>query len=427
MTADRLTPTSAGLTRRDFARLAGLTGAAVALPGRARARDVRVTPRSWRLTGRALPGLGDFDSLVMAFMEERSITCGSLAIARDGRLLLARGYTWSAGEVPATEPASLFRTASVTKPVTAAAVLRLIEDGRLRPDDRAARLLDLSTATDPRLADVTVLRLLQHLGGWDREISGDLMFDDAAIATALGRRLPIGPGDIIRYAGTRSLDHAPGTAFAYSNYGYLLLGRIVEKVTGTAYERYVRDTVLAPIGITGMRLGRTRYRVPGEVPYFSQYDGPTVLDSSGTRTPAPYGSFNLENNAFNCGWLASAADLARFARIYDGATPVLGRASAVRAVAVPETGRDAHGRYYGCGWHVRPMGGGLVAWHSGSLPGTHGLLVRRQDGVAWAVLFDQRDDPSGESYREIDTALHEVAADVDPWPSGDLGRLPQKA
>ncbi len=409
--------TAVRLTRRDFGRILGLAGlpAVVAKPG-----DARAVTRTWQVTGQSLPGLGDFDSTVITFMEERGIPRGSLAVAREGRLVLARGYTWSADRLPVTLPTSLFRTASVTKPITAAAVLRLIQEGRLRLTDRVATILGLGVTADPRIADVTVLRLLQHLGGWDREVSGDPMFDDVAIARASGRRLPVGRDDIVRYACARRLDHAPGTAFAYSNYGYLLLGKIIERVTGMAYERYVREAVLAPVGITRMRLGRTLLPSPGEVPYHSQFRAETVMGASNTEVPAPYGSFNLENNAFNCGWLASAVDLVRFARIYDGATPVLTKTTAALAVAPPETGRDGHGRYYGCGWHVRPGERGLVTWHSGSLPGTSTLLVRRAGGLTWAAMFDQRDDPSGERYREIDPALHETADDVGTWPAGDL-------
>jgi CubicO group peptidase (beta-lactamase class C family) len=411
LTADRL-------SRRDFGRLTGLAGAAVALPGRASASE-----RGWRVTGRGLPGLGDFDAAVMGFMEDRAITCGSLAVTRNGRLVLARGYTWSTGPVPVTWPTSLFRTASVTKPVTAAAVLRLVQDGRLRPGDGAAGLLGLSTSADPRLAEVTVLRLLQHLGGWNRERSADPMFDDSAIARALGRPLPIGQEDIVRHVTARALDQAPGTAYAYSNYGYLLLGRIIEKVTGTAYAKYVQDTVLTPLGIRRMRLGRTLVPAAGEVAYHSQFKGTTVMDPSGALVAAPYGSFNHENNAFNCGWLASPVDLVRFARVFDGVTPVLSPASAARAFATPETGARRHGRYYGCGWHVRPARDGLLTWHTGSLPGTYTLLVRRADGLAWAAMFDQRDDPSGEPYRDIDGILQETADDVETWPAGDLSAV----
>jgi CubicO group peptidase (beta-lactamase class C family) len=412
LTADRF-------SRRDFGRLAGMAGAAAVLPVRPAAARAAGERRPWRVAGPALPGLEPFDATVMAFMEERSIPCGSLAVARNGRLLLARGYGRGA---TAVGPASLFRTASVTKPVTAVAVLRLIQDGRLRGDARATDLLPLGTPGDPRLADVTVLRLLRHLGGWDREVSGDPMFDDAVIARALGRPLPIGRDDIVRYVTARPLDHAPGTAFSYSNYGYLLLGKIIERVTGRPYAAYVRDAVLAPLGVTRMRLGRTLGPAPGEVPYHSQFTGTTVLDASGARVPAPYGSFNQENNAFNCGWLATAVDLVRLARAYDGVTPVLSAASAAQAFAVPETG-VRRGRYYGCGWHVRQADGGLTTWHSGSLPGTHTLLVRRFDGLSWAVLFDQRDDPSGEPYRDIDAALHETADDMPGWPSGAVAAV----
>jgi CubicO group peptidase (beta-lactamase class C family) len=471
-----------GFTRRDLGRFLGLAGAGLPaltrLPVRARlpaparlpaltglpvlagppvARPAEADTRVWHVTGHALPGLADLDATVMAFMEDRSIACGSLAVTRNGRLLLARGYTWapaprtpaprtptgrtSSGSTPAvtTRPVSLFRTASVSKPVTAAAVLRLVQDGRLRLHDRVSDLLRLGGVADPRLGRVTVLHLLRHRGGWDRKLSGDPMFDDPGIASALGRRLPIGREDIVRYVTGRRLDHDPGTTFAYSNYGYLLLGRIIERVTGMPYAAYVNRAVLAPLGIGRMRLGRTLAPAPGEVPYHSQFTGPTVMDPSGAPVPAPYGSFNLENNAFNCGWLASAVDLARFARIYDGVTPVLSRASAAVAFARPpmetteraeaeetaefsgEAGGDGH--FYGCGWHVRPAGSGLLTWHSGSLPGTHTLLVRRPDGLTWAVMFDQRDDPSGERYRDIDGALHEAADDIETWPAGDLGGL----
>jgi CubicO group peptidase (beta-lactamase class C family) len=448
-----------GFTRRDLGRILGLAG--IGLHTAAAPSALATTPtgeqvggRVWRVTGQAFPGLGGFDAAVMAFMEERSIACGSLAVTRNGRLVLARGYTWAPDRAPVapTGPVSLFRTASVTKPVTAAAVLRLIQDGRLHPEDRVVDRLRLGAVADPRLAEVTVLHLLRHRGGWDRAVSGDPMFADQGIASALGRPLPIGQDDIVWYVTGQRLDHDPGTTFAYSNYGYLLLGRIIERVTGLPYDTYVRRAVLAPLGIGGMRLGRTLVPAPGEVPYHSQYRSTTVMDSSGVQVAAPYGSFNQENNAFNCGWLASAVDLVRLARVYDGVTPVLSAASASAAFAAPEAapgsapedhlpqtapevaagtapeartgmGVGRNGRYYGCGWHVRAAGRGLLTWHSGSLPGTYTLLVRRYDGLTWAVMFDQRDDPSGERYRDIDGELHEAADEVDVWPSGDLGTL----
>ncbi|MQY04232.1 serine hydrolase domain-containing protein [Actinomadura macrotermitis] len=413
-----------GLSRRDFGLIAGAAGLGATVlggcSGAATAGRQVAAARTWRTTGTALAGLGGFDTAVKAFMQKRGIPAGQLAVVRKGRLVLARGYTWADAATPATQPTSLFRIASVSKPITATAVQRLIQDGRLKPTDRVATLLGLSTAADPRLKDVTVLRLLQHLGGWDRDISPDLMWQDAEIAKRLGLPLPIKHADIMRYASTRKLDHAPGTHYAYANYGYMLLGRIIEKASRQSYGSYVQAKVLAPRGIKRMRLGRTLSRAPGEVGYHSQFTGRTVMDNTGKTVASPYGSFSLENHDAQGGWLSTAVDLVRFAGIYDGGTSVLNTTSINRAFAKPQTGVNANGWYYGCGWMVRPMKTGRNTWHDGSQPGTSALLVRRYDGTTYAVLFDQRDDPSKLSYSDIDPALYNAANAVRTWPTGNL-------
>ncbi|MEV5748187.1 serine hydrolase domain-containing protein [Actinoallomurus sp. NPDC052308] len=417
------------LTRRNFGKAAALAGAGAAAPtllagcsggSSARTAAGAAATRTWKVTGKALAGLGGFDATVKSFMQARNIPCGQLAVVRKGKLVLSRGYTWSADASLKTQPTSLFRIASISKPVTATAVLRLVQDGKLKLTDRVATLLGLSTAADPRLKDVTVLRLLQHLGGWDRAISPDLMFQDLAIAKALGVPLPISQADIMRYASGRKLDHAPGTTYAYSNYGFMLLGRIIEKVSGLSYRNYVQSKVLTPGTIERMRLGRTLYRTSGEVPYYSTYTGTTVFDNSGKKVSYPYGGFNLENMDAHGGWLATAMDLTRFAGIYDGGS-ILNAASIKTAFAKPATGVNSDGWYYGCGWMVRPVGSGKInTWHDGSLGGTSTLLVRRYDGLTWAVLFDQRQEGSAPSYSDIDPALHKAANAVKTWPTGNL-------
>ncbi|MFC4910847.1 serine hydrolase domain-containing protein [Actinomadura gamaensis] len=412
--------------RRDFGRLAALGVGGPALlaacgegGGSHDASSVAAT-RTWKVTGQALAGLGGFDSTVKSFMQARNIPCGQLAVARKGKLLLARGYTWSSDAALKTQPTSLFRIASVSKPITATAVLRLIQEGRLKPTDKVATLLKLPTTADPRLKDVTVLRLLQHLGGWDRDISPDPMFQDAAIARALHKKLPVSRADIMKWESGRKLDHKPGSTYAYSNYGFLLLGRIIEKVSGQSYATYVQQKVLGPRGIKRMKLAHGLTKAAGEVPYYSSYKGTTVYDNSGRQVPFPYGGFNIENMDAHGGWLSTAVDLTRFAQIYDGGTSVLNAASIARAFAKPETGINANGWYYGTGWMVRPVTGGRNTWHDGSLAGTSTLLVRRFDGLTWAVLFDQRQEGDQPSYGDIDGALHKAANAVTRWPAGDL-------
>ena len=157
------------------------------------------------------------------------------------------------------------------------------------------------------------------------------------------------------------------------------------------------------------------------MPYFSTKSGPTVLDTTGALVPSPYGGFNLENMAAHGGWLASAVDLAKFTRLYDAAG-VLTSASITRTFTRPATGVNPDGWYYGLGWMVRPVTGGTGrnTWHDGSLPGTSPLMVRRNDGLSWVVLFDQRDDPSGLGYGDIDPLLHKAADAVTTWPTTDL-------
>jgi CubicO group peptidase (beta-lactamase class C family) len=229
---------------------------------------------------------------------------------------------------------------------------------------------------------------------------------------------------MVRYGAGWKLDHDPGTTYAYSNYGYLLLGQIVEKASGTDYASYVQQKVLGPMGITRMRPGRSleKDRAPGEVPYFSQRTGPSVFDEAGTTVPAPYGSFNVENRTAMGGWLASAVDYVRFTKIFDGGTSVLNAASLASVFAKPETGLNSGGSYYGFGWFAGDAPGGRNTWHDGAYDGTSTIVTRRYDGVTWALLFDQRDDPSGlpYDYNTFSAPLHTVANGLKTWPSVDL-------
>ncbi|MGK5554888.1 serine hydrolase domain-containing protein [Actinomadura kijaniata] len=417
--------TEHALNRRDFGKIAGMAGAGAVLSAcsteqRAASAGAAAAAPAWKATGRALAGLGGFDATMRKFMTERGVSAGQLAVVRKGRLLLARGYSYSADPRFAVQPTSPFRIASISKPITATAVLRLVQDGKLKLTDRVARLLGLSTAADPRLGNVTVLHLLQHLGGWDKSLTPDVMWRDLEIAKALNVPLPIKHAHIMRYASTLRLNHAPGTRFAYCNYGYMLLGRIIERVTGQSYAAYVQRAVLAPRGITRMKLGRSLTRAPGEVPYSSIHTGPTVFDGSGRQVPYPYGGFNLENHDAQGGWLSTAVDLVRFAGIYDGGTSVLNATSISRAFAKPATGVNADGFYFGAGWMVRPVKGGRNTWHDGSMAGTSTLLVRRFDGLTWAVLFNRRQEGKAPSFAAIDGMLHQAANAVKTWPTGHL-------
>jgi CubicO group peptidase (beta-lactamase class C family) len=390
-------------------------------------------------TGRGDPRLASFDRLMKQFLHEHELPGGALAVAHHGRLVYARGFGYAdrAAQEP-VQPSALFRIASISKPLTAVAVLQLVERGRVNLEDSVFQVLHLRKPGnsdgrfDPRWTTVTIRHLLQHRGGWDRDKSFDPMFHSPAIVEELHVTSPARANDIIRYMLRRPLDFDPGARDAYSNFGYCLLGRVIEKISGQSYEEYVRKEVLAPLGIRTMRLGATlpEKRARGEVKYHvpDKAKAPAVMGPRlGKPVPLPYGAWYLESMDAHGGWLASAPDLVRFISALDDPhnCKILKAKSLDILFARPPgaAGKDTNGKsraaYYACGWMVRPIGNGGQAniWHSGSLDGTSTLLVRRHDGLAWAVLFNSRHSAKKkEPAAAIDPLMHQAADVVKNWP-----------
>ena len=132
----------------------------------------------------------------------------------------------------------------------------------------------------------------------------------------------------------RMLDFAPGSMYDYSNYGYLLLGRIIAAVAAQSYATYMQSKVFTPLGISRIVQGASEfeYRKAGEVPYYVTDPGlyPNVRQPGApSNAMIPYGNFNIENMDSHGGYLASAVDLARFATAFDptGLYPVLTKAT----------------------------------------------------------------------------------------------------
>lgn len=389
------------------------------------------TTKGLPLTGDPVPELAPFDDLMLSFLAEHEVPGAALAVAKDGKLVYARGFGYADPDAKEkTLPASLFRIASVSKPITAVAILMLVERGKLKLDDRAFELLAVPTPRgrkrDPRLDDITVRHLLQHTGGWDRAKSFDAMFRPVLIAKELGVEPPAGPNEVIRYMVGQPLDFDPGSRYAYSNFGYCVLGRIIEKVSGQPYELFVQENVLRPVGATQTRLGKTLERAASEVKYAATSKRRAVVGPNlGERVPLPYGAWYLEAMDAHGGWLSTAPDLVKFAAALDRADrgALLKPATWEMMFARPEgpPGFDDDDRpastYYALGWQVRPQESGFNAWHNGALDGTASMLVRRHDGLVWAVLFNARANPKGEYLSKlIDPLLHEAAAKVKQWP-----------
>ena len=244
-------------------------------------------------------------------------------------------------------------------------------------------------APDIRVAGITIAQLLEHQGGWDADISADPLVAEFAIQQSLGLAAPPQQDDIIRFVMRQQLDFAPGTRTAYSNFGYLLLGQIIEKASGSPYVQYVQENIMGPIGIPatdfeGMR-SLLRDHHPREPNYITTWMAPSVF-VPGTTVLALDGAVRAENWAAAGSTISTAKAMTLFAahyRIPDG---------------VPLAGAKNNGGF------------------SGADPGVATVLRQLPSGVSYTVMMNKLDEnnPSGDaSYqlqilRRIEAALKET-------------------
>jgi N-acyl-D-amino-acid deacylase len=417
-------------TRRRFLRLSVGLGIA-GLPNALSAQDHGPTPVELDIvaSGERVRGLESFDRLLASYMTLHEVPGAALAVTKDSRLVYARGFGY--GDIEKrqpVQPTSLFRIGSVAKSITSVAVLQLVERGKLALEDKILDLLNLEphlapgAKVDPRWRAVTVLHLLQHTGGWDRDKSPDPL-GHPAVAEALNIKPPAMPQQVIRYMLGRPLDFDPGSRFAYSNFGFLVLGYLVETFGKKPYAAHVRQEVLAPLGVFNMWPAAVaeKGRRPDEVRYYDP-----------TSPNAPYTAY-LDPAVG--GWLASAVDLVRFATAFDNPQrcPILSDKSIQLMFAPPAgaVGHEADGRpklsYYGCGWYSVPVAQNGVScpWHGGGLPGTTAVLARRfeHDGVNWAVVMNRFTSLGGEFLgNTLRNLLHDRTTKIRSWPGGDRFR-----
>lgn len=358
------------------------------------------------------------------FMKQWGLPGASVALVKDGKLLYAKAFGKADINIP-TQTDHVFRIASLSKPITAIAVMKLVEEGKIALDDKVfgqSGILNnalYSQIADKRIKDITVRHLLQHTAGWDRNFSkeGDPMFNEVQIAEAMGTPAPADAVTIIRYILTKPLDFTPGTRFSYSNLGYNILGRVIEKVSLMTYEEYVMVNILDPLEIMDMSLGCNAFenKQANEVVYFERPEM-SISPANGDDKASyyPYGGFNLEAMDAHGGWLASATDLAKILVASSGMgtnRDILSKES-VEEMGVP---CDVY-PYYGLGWCVNELGN---RWHTGSLVGASSMMASLQNGISWVLLFNGNPLTS-EYFQSMDRVMWNALSNIKEWPSEDL-------
>lgn len=277
---------------------------------------------------------------------------------------------------------SVFRIASISKPITLMAISRLVSEGKLNLDDFVFgpnAILGTKYGTlpyDPIEESIKVRHLVEHKAGFTDQ-PYDIMFDVITLSHA----------DLIgTVLDKRNLAYVPGTRYEYSNFGYSLLGRIVEKVTGISYEQYVREEILAALNISDMKIaGNTKKDAfPNEVSYYSSWF-------------SPY-SMNVTRMDSHGGWVASAASLAFLAVQADNKN------------AIPDFLEPGEGISYlqGGSWN-----------HNGALPGTLSVL---QVGypISYVVLINNGEADFQELIQVVRNFINGKTNDRSNWPNTNL-------
>ena len=386
----------------------------------------RMVPGIIRLTNSNSAGF-EFERctpVIEAFMEKWSIPGASVAVAKDGKLVFARGFGFAdtAAGIE-TQPYSKFRIASISKLITAIAIMKLNEEGKLSLDDKVfgpdGILSDscYCRPKDNRVFSITVAHLLSHEGGWSQRY-GDQMFMPQVIASQMKTALPVDTRTIIRFALSKRLHFTPGSGRSYSNLGYSILGLVIEKISGLPYDEYCRTTIFEPLGIYDMVPARNLrdQKAPFEVTYYEPAGMPLrpSIYGTGEMVPVRYGGNDIETLGAAGSWLSTAPDLMRLVLAVDG----LNYNEDFLSEQTIRFMTDINGNFAPVGWKTTYIDGNWI--RTGSFAGTAGMIKRQPDGITWVVLLNSSawNGPGIHSY--ILRMMSKMLSQIDEWPEHDL-------
>ena len=386
-----------------------------------------IIPLSYKISNQStnFPEAHIVDSLVDEFMHRYDIEGASVAITKYDRLVYAKGFGYSdLTDSLHVTPRSLFRIASVSKLITAVAIMKLVENEKLGLDDKVFGpdgILNDSiyqNYTDNRYEQITVRELLEHTAGWNGKKS-DPVFNSLYVAQVMDVPPPASMPVIIEYALSHKLDFTPGKRYSYSNLGYCVLGQIIEKVTGMKYEDYIQFSILHPLGIYDMHIGKSfeDQSYPYEVHYYDMSKSYKMwaFDGSDELVPAEYGGNNMQLLGAAGGWIASAPELAKLLVAIDGYNS---RADILSHRTIETMVRPKGRNEHQIGW--RGADGRGTWWRTGTLSGTSALVMRQGNETTWIMLLNTTPRRRKRIHNIMARTMFQAIHSVDDWPSYDL-------
>ena len=334
--------------------------------------------------------LAGLDKKMKNYLRKWFIKGGSLAIMRNDSLVYAKGYGWAEEEkeIP-MEPGHIMRMASVSKLITAVGVMVLQDKGMLSIKDTVfgpsgilqGTQLD-SLIKDKNCHKITVEHLLRHQAGFYR----DPLFSSRDIMHLMQLDHAPEADDYFRFVLPKRLRFQPGEWQRYSNFGYLLLSRIIEEVSGKSYEDFIKEDVLRPAGVYDMHIAGIYYddKRENEVRYYThEGDGKFIeeYNNSGRIVERCYGGNNIPMLSGAGAWCGSPAELARLVASIDGRNEV---PDIISKEAVEQMTGYYDKDTFSLGWNdTHPAKG----WsRTGTLSGTTALVKYFPDGECWILI-----------------------------------------
>jgi serine beta-lactamase-like protein LACTB len=302
----------------------------------------------------------------------------SVAVALNGQVIFRKAYGWADLEnnVPAT-PDSLFRTASVAKPMTAVGALELAEQGKL---DLDAPVQKYCPAFPQKQWTITTRQLLGHLSGirayQNREIYSTVHYVNTVDGMSFFKDDP--------------LLFEPGTKFNYTTYGYTVVGCVVEGASGEKFSDYMAEHVFKPAGMDHVAVDDVYTIIPHRVAGYDKLNGKII------NMPLNDTSYKIPGG----GYVASAEDLVKF-----GSAVMMGKLlkpQTVTSMWTPQRTRDGKETRYGLGWGKADLDGETIYAHSGDQPGTRtSLFVIPTRKMAFAVMINLENVDAPELNRSV--------------------------
>lgn len=337
-----------------------------------------------------IPELEGLDKKVKKYMRDWQIKGASIAIMRNDSLLYAKGYGWAdEAENETMEPSHILRMASVSKLITAAGIMVLqdrdslnIKDTVFGPAGILNDSLFNSVIKDRNYHKITVEHLMRHQGGFYR----DPLFSSKDVMHQMRLEQPPVKEDFFKLVLGHKLSFMPGEWERYSNFGYILLSEIIEKVSGKPYDQFIREDVLRPAGCFDMHIGGSYYsdRRANEVRYYThEGDGKFVeeYNGSGVMVERCYGGNNIPLLSGAGAWCGSPAEIARFVASIDGKPEV---EDIISAEAVAQMTEYFDKETYSLGWNDTDPAKGWS--RTGTLAGTSALVKYFPDGECWILI-----------------------------------------